>query len=373
MRCRWIGVLVVAGLALAACAGDAPAANVSSSGVSRVEAAARPPVEQRRLGICLSAPRPSEVDRFCAFVAKRLASDGFDTLVLLVRYGYQFKSNPNCAASGALDENAMRKIVAACREAKITLIPKMNLLGHQGSAAAVGAGPLKAYPDMDESRGRTNIVRNYCRSICPQHPMAMRLVCDLMDELVDVCEAKAVHIGCDEVFELGMCERCRDQKTADLFAHWVNGLIRHNRARGVQTLMWGDRLLDSAKTRYGVWEASDNGSAAAISQIDRDVILCDWHYEKCAAYPSVETFGDAGFKAWICPWRYLDHARLFIDYANGHERGGNLVGLMLTTWHPFADVADAIEGRELRSGIKEDLAKTLRCIAEVYRAYRRPR
>ena len=85
---------------------------------------------------------------------------------------------------------------------------------------------------------------------------------------------------------------------------------------------------------------------------------------------SGETFGEAGFRAWVCPWRYLEHARLFVDYANWHECGGNLRGILLTTWYSFADVADAIEGKPFRKDIDEKTARTLQCVAEVYRAYR---
>lgn len=330
----------------------------------------RKPIEARRLGICLSAPKPGEVGRYCEFIRNRLAKDGFDTLVMLTRYRFRFERHPECAAAGALGKDDVRQIAAACREAGLTLIPKMNLLGHQTDRKNPLGGPLQAHSDMDESRGQTNIIRNYCRSLCPTHPDVQKLVFELMDELVDACGAKAVHIGCDEVFEIGRCERCAGIPTAKLFADWVNGLNRHNRARGVETLMWGDRLLDSAKTPYGVWEASDNGTAAALGLVDKDIILCDWHYEKCDAYPSVETFGEAGFKVWICPWRYLEHARLFVDYANRHECGQNLRGIMLTTWYSFADVADAIEGKPFRKDIDEKTARTLQCVAEVYRAYR---
>ena len=332
------------------------------------------PLEARKLGICLSPPRPGEVGRYCDFIRNRLAKDGFDTLVMVTRYRFRFARHPECAAADALGRDDVRRIAAACREAGLTLIPKMNLLGHQTyrkmPLKSLG-GPLLAHPDMDESRGRTNIRHDYCRSLCPTHPGAQKLVFELMDELVDACGARAVHIGCDEVFEIARCERCAGIPTAKLFADWVNALNRHNRARGVETLIWADRLLDSAKTPYGVWEASDSGTAAALGLLDRDIVLCDWHYKKCDAYPSVETFGEAGFKMWVCPWRSLENARLFVDYANRHERGGNLQGILLTTWCSFANVADVIEGKPFGKGMDKESAHTLRGVAEIYRAYKR--
>ena len=336
------------------------------------EKTAKVPLECRRLGITLNAPKPGDVDRYCDFIKNRLAKDGFDTLVMLTRYNYKFEKHLECADRDAIGKADVKKIVAACRAAGVTLIPKMNLLGHQGEGkGVVKGGLLKAYPDMDESFGKDKVPNDYCRSLCPQHPKVQALVFELMDELVDACEAKAVHVGCDEVFDLGTCPRCAKIPNAALFADWVNGLNRHNRDRGVETMIWADRLLDHKKTPYHIWESSDNGTAAALALVDKDVVLCDWHYEWCDSYPSVETFGDAGFRAWVCPWRYLDHAKLFIDYAKRHERNHNLVGIMLTTWYGFADFADAVEGKPLREGLDAKAQQTLRCLSEVYRAYKR--
>jgi hypothetical protein len=55
-------------------------------------------------------------------------------------------------------------------------------------------------------------------------------------------------------------------------------------------LMWGDRLLDDREMGYGEWEASRNGTAAAVDRIPKDVVICDWHYEAREHYPSVAFF-----------------------------------------------------------------------------------
>ena len=322
------------------------------------------PIEARRFGICLSAPQTKDVDRFCAFIKDRLAKDGFDTLVVLTRYRYAFKNHPECADADPLSEADVKKIVAACRASHIELIPKMNLLGHQEKKLT---GLLKAHPDMDEAGGRAKVAMDYCRSICPRHPEAFKLVCDLMDEMTTAFESKAIHIGCDEVFEIGMCPRCKGTPTATLFADWINGLKRHNDTRHVQTLMWGDRFLDSKKVGYGVWEASGNGTAGALAKMDKDLVVCDWHYENCKAYRSVDTFADAGLHFWVCPWRYVKHAKLFLAYANAHEKGQAL-GLMLTTWCGFTSYADAIEGKFSPDALK-DSKKTLTSLAETYHTF----
>jgi hypothetical protein len=67
-------------------------------------------------------------------------------------------------------------------------------------------------------------------------------------------------------------------------------------------LMWGDRLLDSARFSYGKWEASETGSHRAIEQIPKDIIICDWHYERQSDYPSVRFFQEQGFRVVPSTW-----------------------------------------------------------------------
>jgi len=58
--------------------------------------------------------------------------------------------------------------------------------------------------------------------------------------------------------------------------------------------MWGDRLIDGKKYDFGEWEASTNGTAAAIDLIPKDIIVCPWHYELRSDYPSIPMFIEKG-------------------------------------------------------------------------------
>jgi N-acetyl-beta-hexosaminidase len=83
----------------------------------------------------------------------------------------------------------------------------------------------------------------YCRSLCPRHPKVKQVVCDLIDEMLDAFGADAFHVGCDEVFEIGHCPRCKGIANAVLFADWINTLYGHIVGkRKAEMLMWSDRL-----------------------------------------------------------------------------------------------------------------------------------
>jgi len=288
-------------------------------------------------GICLNVPKKSEdVALIVRFIDEWLAPRKCNLLVLLTRYAYQFESHPECASTNAVSKENMIQIREACKRNNIKLIPKMNLMGHQSEKTKDSMdGLLKGHPEFDETPDIDEVF--YCRSLCPNHPGIKPILFDLMDELTDICEADGMHIGMDEVFDIGLCDRCKDKSTADIFAGWVNILASHLRDRGKRTYMWGDRLL-SSKTGYGTWEASGNATENAINKIAKDIIICDWHYEDLDAYVSVDIFQSHGFDFLVCPWRYKNNAVKFLEYADKHG-GENLKGFLATTWHGSAEIA----------------------------------
>ncbi|MGN6532576.1 MAG: hypothetical protein ACTHK0_12605 [Ginsengibacter sp.] len=107
----------------------------------------------------------------------------------------------------------------------------------------------------------------------------------------------------DEVFYIAMpgCPRCGGHDPAQIFADEVRRINDHLAEKGRQLWIWGDRLLDGKTTGLGEWEASKNNTYRAVDMIPKDVVICDWHYERpdqTAVY-----FAMKGFKVMTCPWR----------------------------------------------------------------------
>jgi hypothetical protein len=295
-------------------------------------------------GICLGVPESKDIGLIVRFIDEWLAPRKCNLLVLLTRYAYQFESHPECASPKAVSKGDMVQIRDACKRNNIKLVPKMNLMGHQSEKSADSFdGLLRGHPEFNETPDMDEVF--YCRSLCPSHPDIKPIIFDLMDELVDVCEADALHIGMDEVFDIGLCDRCKGMTTAEIFAGWVNALASHLRENGKRTYMWGDRLLSADETGYGSWEAAANGTDAAIDKVAKDIFICDWHYEDKEAYKSVEIFQEHGFDYVVCPWRYKANALKFLDYANEHG-DEHLKGFMATTWHRSSVIANHMLGIE---------------------------
>ena len=85
---------------------------------------------------------------------------------------------------------------------------------------------------------------------------------------------------------------------AELFAGEVRRIRDHLAGRGAELWIWGDRLLDGATTGLGMWEASMNNTHRAVDLIPRDVVICDWHYERPDA--TAVSFAMKGFEVLSC-------------------------------------------------------------------------
>ncbi len=296
-------------------------------------------------GFCIDIPRPSGLDSFVNFINEELVSRKVNTLLILVDYHYQFKSHPELADSFALSKSEVKKIVNACKKNNIRIIPQINLLGHQSWASHTGK-LLQAYPQFDETPWIKmpdkyvwpNADNLYCRSYCPLHPELHPVLFTVIDELCDVFESDAFHAGMDEVFYIGedKCPRCSGRDKAELFAGEVRAIHDHLAQKGRELWIWGDRLLDGKTTGLGEWEASFNNTYRAIDLIPKDVVICDWHYErpdKTAVY-----FAMKGFRVVTCPWR---RPAIAVEQVNDMvafrqqstaEMKPRFYGLMETTW-----------------------------------------
>lgn len=329
-------------------------------------------------GIVLTAPLTDEIDVVEEFISEYLNKHGFNLIVMQVRYRYQFQSHKNVWGYDPLSYDDVKRLVKVCKENGIALVPKMNLIGHQsgihndptdgilhGHNTVMGDtsdGFLREYPEFDEQKEEEEIL--YARSICLSNEKALDVLFDLIDELMEVFESDKIHIGCDEGFNMGLCEKCSKIPKFELFANWVNKINDHVKGRGGEVFMWGDRLLSVSETGYNEWEASNMGTEKARELISKDITICDWHYNMQEKYSSVEIFEKCGFKIFVSPWHTIENAKAFLNYAKKHDNG-HIKGLLATTWCGSGDLARRILYGEKGKWVHTDkIADTIMCLYE---------
>jgi len=314
-------------------------------------------------GFCIAAPQPDDLDEFIKFIDEELAPRNVNTLILRVDYNYKYESHPELRDSVTLSKKEVKKLVAVCKKHDIRIIPQVNLLGHQSWAGRVG-NLLKAYPEFDE----TPLVKMpekyvwpnadglYCKSYCPLHPDVHKVVFAVVDEICDVFEADAFHAGMDEVFYLGekQCPRCSGRDKAELFAGEVKTIRDHLALNGRQLWIWGDRLIDGKTTGIGEWEGSYNNTHRAVDMIPKDVMICDWHYERPDQTPVY--FALKGLSVVTCPWRMPENAVKqaqdmvkFREYSTPVMKE-RFMGMVQTVWSGTGQFLDAFYGRSTDKG-----------------------
>jgi Glycosyl hydrolase family 20, catalytic domain len=286
-------------------------------------------------GVHLSVQSDRQADDLAAQLS-RLKADGVNVIIAEVDYSFDFHSHPELRDSRFITRDAAQRLAHAARENGIRLIPQINCLGHQ--SWKTNTLPLLAkYPQFDETPGKFADNKDiYCRSWCPLNPDVNKVMFALVDELIEAFDADAFHVGMDEVFIVGSedCPRCRGKDPSKLFAKAVNDFHRHIVGeRRIEMLMWGDRLLDAKALGYSHWEAATNRTDRAIDLIPKDIIVCDWHYEKQADYPSVPLLLKKGFRVWPSGWQPLENSEAFSAFARReHEENPRLIGYLCTVW-----------------------------------------
>jgi hypothetical protein len=261
-------------------------------------------------GLCLGAPQRKNIDKFINFINDELAPNKINTLILRVDFGYEYESHPDLRSGNPLTQTDVNNLVEACRHNNIKLIPHFQLLGHQSWDKQTGK-LLQVHPEFDETphvitenyTKWPNADGLYCKSYCPLHPDVHAVVFALIDELLDVFEATDLHGGMDEVFYIGdaKCPRCSGKDKSELFAGEVNKIREHLAEKNRRLWIWGDRLIDGRETGLGEWEGATNDTYRAIDKIAKDVVICDWHYNR-AELTNV-LFAAKDLDVVSCPWK----------------------------------------------------------------------
>lgn len=326
-------------------------------------------------GFCIAAPDSDNFKNFVNFVKKDLSKNKVNTLILRVDYNYEYESYPNLRSRNPLTKEQVKKLVKTAKKNGIRIIPQINLLGHQSWKTSLG-NLLKEYPEFDETPN-VNIPEYYswpnddglyCKSYCPLHPEVHNVVFALVDELMEVFETDAFHAGMDEVFFIGHddCPRCTGMDKSKLFADELTLIHDHLAKKNQELWIWGDRLIDGQTTGLGMWEASMNDTHRAIDMIPKDIVICDWHYQR--AEPTAVYFAMKGFRVVTCPWNTPEVAEAQYDLLmslkknSSPEISNNLIGMVQTIWNKSNQFIEFSLNKESDLGEQERQINTYRSL-----------
>jgi hypothetical protein len=104
--------------------------------------------------------------------------------------------------------------------------------------------------------------------------------------------------------------------------------------------IWGDRLLDGKLFPLAniMYESSIHGTAGAIDLVDKDVVICDWHYNHEKMGQLTPGYWEMkGFKHLSSSFNSIVGTEQLVHATNVLRESPRTLGTYLTTWARLSD------------------------------------
>lgn len=190
-----------------------------------------------------------------------------------VQASYDWDKNSIHSSNGGglvLSQDTVRDLVHYCRERFLDVIPEQPSLSHCDFL-------LTRHPELAERAEDP-----YPDTFCPSNPASYDLLFDTLEEIVEVFDPRTVNIGHDEYYSIALCEKCRGKSAPEIFADDVRKIHDWLEERGIQTMMWSEKLLDAFYTDGtpigGAEKPRTPATWPAIDLVPRDIVMLHWYW-----------------------------------------------------------------------------------------------
>lgn len=257
------------------------------------------------------------------------AGNGFNTLFLYLEWRVRTK----CVDLGEKDSYSreeLQEIIAYAAGRNITVIPGLAALGH-------GDILLKypQYKHLSELRegipGRFPGSEGEAIDLCPSLPETGKLLKEYLTECAEIFQdSPYLHVGCDEVHNIGYCELCRKKVTS--YEEEGKLFLEH--------LLFLHDIVKSTSKKMMIWDDMMEFFEEIIPLLPKDIVLVSWLYdENIYQYKGhffnqnfkdmLAGYEEAGLEYLIAPAdSYAGNISSFTKYGEKYRPLGGL----LTTW-----------------------------------------
>lgn len=181
---------------------------------------------------------------------------------------------------GVLEQREVKELVRYCRERGMQVIPEQPTLSHCD---------YLLYNHREFAERKDDPTPD---AYCPKNRGVLQLSSDLLEEIIQVFCPEIVHIGHDELYTVGLCEQCRKEDPAKLFAEDVNFYNRFLKKKNIKTMIWGDKLLNARGKAGHEWGGAEQNckredgtikyhvpaTYRCYDLIDKDVLIMHWYW-----------------------------------------------------------------------------------------------
>ncbi len=198
---------------------------------------------------------------------------------LKVQHQYQWEKNSIHTENGGgqvLSKKILRELVGFCHKSDMEIVPEMPTLSHCDYL-------LTRHPELAERQEDP-----FPDTACPNHPDYFPLLGDLFDEVIDLFSPRRINIGHDEFYSMCLCPCCKGKDPARLYSDDINRTAKFLESRGVSTMIWGEKMLNSHFTDgtpcggAGIRASADHEGVPALyrcaEMISKDVEILHWYW-----------------------------------------------------------------------------------------------
>ncbi|MDT0677190.1 family 20 glycosylhydrolase [Autumnicola musiva] len=253
--------------------------------------------------------------------ADELAEFGMNTLVVEWEGTYPFKEHPVISNEFSYSREEVIDFISYCESLGIEIIPLQQSLGH---VEYILRNPR--YSVLKEDRKDIS-------QLCPMETVeARKLYTDLFSDMAEVHNSDYIHIGGDETYLLGHCEKCSkkvaEQGKSKLFVDHMKMITEIVIDLGKKPVMWADIILKYPE---------------AAGELPEETIFVDWNYGwKVNHFGDVSALQKEGFTFWGAPsirshpdnWymtNWTTHFRNQKDFVP-YAREAGYEGMIMTSW-----------------------------------------
>lgn len=309
-------------------------------------------------GVHLFIPSEAQMDFAKRLIKYLISPMGYNTVILQVSGGMIYERHPeiseafahavkmreqgwpafphNGIAEGTPITKAMLKdYIAYIRSFGIDVIPEVQSLAHVQyltiAFPEIAEIDETQVADVDTSIEDMLPSQFYKHDYCPSNPRSYEILFDVIDEIIEVFEPKEfVHMGHDEVRNIGVCPICKKKSPAQLFAEDVCKIHAYLASKGLKMMMWADMIQPVTK-----YQTPD-----AIDMIPKDIVMLDFIWYFHMTKDIEDNLLEKGFQVMIGNL-YSSH---FPRYENRIRKEG-IHGGQISAWVATNEYAMQKEGK----------------------------
>ena len=311
-------------------------------------------------GVHLFIPSEASMGYAKRLIKYLISPMGYNTIIMQVSGGLQYQTHPrisqayeeasilsrqgkcpyfpHCgiAEGKPITRELLKEYLDYIRSFGIEIIPEVQSLAHvqylTHAYPEIAEIAAKEHNEAVDTREEDTLPSNfYKHDYCPSNPRTYEILFDILDEIIEVFQPKEfVHMGHDEVKNIGVCPLCKGKDPAELFAGDVNKIHDHLAEKGLRMMMWADMIQPVTKYQ----------TPPAIDMIPKDIVMLDFIWYFHLDKDIEENLLEKGFDV-IFGNVYSSH---FPRYESRIRKKG-IRGCQISTWTATTEAGMQLEGK----------------------------